>query len=196
LISGAVVLAVAGWGFTFGIPWGNFWVKIGITVVAVCAYSLPWQRPRLSFSLSSVVWGVGSAAVLYGVFVAGNALAPFVVPGSARQVGAIYGKGEGSSPIAVALLLLFVTGPGEEIFWRGFLQERMQRRLGPWAGFFLATLVYGLVHVFSRNPMLILAALTAGAYWGALYLWKRDLMALVISHSLWSAVIFAVAPVR
>jgi membrane protease YdiL (CAAX protease family) len=44
--------------------------------------------------------------------------------------------------------------------------------------------------------MLILAALVAGAYWGFLYLSKRDLAALVISHSLWSAVIFAVVPVR
>jgi hypothetical protein len=196
LIGGAVLLAAAGWGFTFGMPWGNFWVKIGIAVAVVCAYSLVWQRPRLAFSLSSVAWGAGSAAVLYGVFLAGNAVAPYVVSGSGGQVGAIYGMGEGSSRIAVALLLLLVTGPGEEIFWRGFLQERMQRRLGPWPGFLVATLVYAGVHLFSRNPMLVLAALTAGAYWGALYLWRRDLTALVISHSLWSAVIFAVAPVR
>ena len=44
--------------------------------------------------------------------------------------------------------------------------------------------------------MLILAALVAGAFWGLEYLWRRDLAAVVVSHSLWSAVIFAVAPVR
>jgi membrane protease YdiL (CAAX protease family) len=36
----------------------------------------------------------------------------------------------------------------------------------------------------------------AGAFWGALYLWKRDVALLIVSHSLWSAFIFAIAPVR
>lgn len=195
-LPGAFVLAVAGWAFTFGLSWGNFWIKIGIAVALVTGWSLLQQRPRLRLTPSSIVWGAGSAAVLYGVFVAGNAAAPYLIPGAEGQVGGIYGLGDGSSRVLVALLLLFVTGPGEEIFWRGYFQDRLQQRLGPWRGFLVATLAYAGVHVFSRNPMLILAALTAGAYWGILYLWKRDLTALVLSHSLWSAVIFAVAPVR
>ncbi len=193
---GAVLLALAAWAFTFGVAWGNFWIKIGIAVTVVTAWSLLFQRPRLRFTPSSVAWGVGSAAVLYGLFFAGNAIAPYVVPGAAGQVGGIYDLGDGSSRLLVALLLLLVTGPGEEIFWRGFFQERLQRRWGIWPGFLAATAVYAGVHVFSRNPMLILAALVAGAYWGLLYLWKRDLAALVISHSLWSAFIFAGVPVR
>jgi hypothetical protein len=44
--------------------------------------------------------------------------------------------------------------------------------------------------------MLILAALAAGAWWGAFYAWKKDLLALIVSHSVWSAVIFAVLPIR
>ncbi len=193
---GAVLLALAGWAFTFGVALGNFWIKIGIAVALVTGWSLVYQRPSLRFTRASVAWGVGSAAVRYVVFLAGNAIAPHVVPGAAGQVGGIYGLGDGSSRLLVALLLLLVTGPGEEIFWRGYFQERLQRRWGIWPGFLAATAVYAAVHVFSRNPMLILAALTAGAYWGLLYLWKRDLAALVISHSLWSAFIFAAVPVR
>ena len=193
---GALLLAIAGWAFTFGLAWGNFWIKIGIAVALVTGWSLVWERPRLRFSRSSIAWGVGSATVLYGIFFAGNAIAPFVVPGAAGQVGGIYGLGDGSSRLLVALLLLFVTGPGEEIFWRGYFQERLQRRWGAWPGFLAATAVYAGVHVFSRNPMLVLAALTAGAFWGLMWVYKRDLAALVVSHSLWSAVIFAVAPVR
>jgi membrane protease YdiL (CAAX protease family) len=44
--------------------------------------------------------------------------------------------------------------------------------------------------------MLIMAALVAGAFWGGLYLWKRDLELVMISHSLWSAFIFAVFPIH
>jgi hypothetical protein len=46
------------------------------------------------------------------------------------------------------------------------------------------------------NFMLIGAAFTAGAFWGLQYLWRRNLSSLIISHSLWSAVIFAVFPIR
>jgi len=44
--------------------------------------------------------------------------------------------------------------------------------------------------------MLVLAALVAGAFWGGLYLWRRDLTLVVVSHSLWSACIFAVVPIH
>ena len=98
--------------------------------------------------------------------------------------------------IAVRLSGLVILVPlVEEIFWRGFLQKRLMGRLGPLGGYVAATLVYGGVHAFSGNLMLILAALVAGAWWGAQYLWRQDMTALIVSHSLWSAVIFAVAPV-
>ena len=182
-------------GLHIRLLWGNFWIKIGIAVVCVTAYSLIWQRPVLRLSWKSLGLGLLSAALLYGVFFAGNALAPYVVPGAHGQVSGIYGLGEGSSRVWILLLLLFVTGPGEEIFWRGFVQERLMKRWGPLWGFAAATAAYSGVHVFSLNPMLIMAALVAGLFWGAQYLWKRDLTALVVSHCLWSAVIFAVLPI-
>ena len=196
MIAGAIVLAAAGWAFAFGLAWGNFWIKIGITVVAVCAYSLAFRKPELRIRTQSVVEGIVLAAILYGVFYVGFALAPRIVPGASGQVGGIYSLGEGSSRVWIFLLLCFITGPGEEIFWRGFLQDALQKRLTKVPGFLLATAIYAGVHVFSGNLMLILAALVAGAFWGALYAWRRDLVALVVSHSLWSAFIFAIAPIR
>lgn len=196
MILGGVLLACLGWAFTFGLSWGNFWIKIGVTVVAVCGYSLVWQRPRIILRWSSVGVGLVSAALLYSIFFAGNAVAPYLVGGASGQVGGIYRLGTGSSLVAVFFLLCCVTGPGEEIFWRGFLQERLESRLGRMRGYVLATLIYGGVHVFSGNVMLVLAALVAGAWWGAYYAWRKDLLALIVSHSVWSAVIFAVLPIR
>ena len=196
MIPGAVLLASLGWAFTFGLAWGNFWLKIGVTVVCVCAYALAWKPVRIRFAWRSVAWGVVSAAALYLVFFVGNTVAPLVLRGAHTQVGSIYGLGEGSSKIWIFLLLFFVTGPGEEIFWRGFLQGQLETKWGPLTGFAVATAIYGCVHVFSGNPMLVLAALVAGAFWGALYAWKKDLLLLIVSHSVWSAFIFAVAPIR
>lgn len=195
MIFGGVLLAFACWGFTFGVHLGNFWIKIGLSVLVVLSYSLVWQRPSVACRFRSVALGVLSAAVLYLIFFLGNRLAPYVVYGAPAQVGGIYGLGGGTNRFLVFLLLLFITGPGEEIFWRGFLQSRMMARWGDVTGYLVATLIYAAVHLFSGNVVLTCAALVAGAFWGALYLWRRDLLLLVVSHSLWSATIFAVAPI-
>jgi membrane protease YdiL (CAAX protease family) len=196
VISGAVLLATICWAFTFGLSLGNFWIKIGLSVIVICLYSFCWQRPKIRFSSSALIFGVISAVLLYGIFYLGYVLSPYIVPGAAHQVGGIYDMGTDTDKRFIFLLLLFVTGPGEEIFWRGFLQDRLMVKYGNSSGFILTTLIYGSVHIFSLNFMLIMAAFVAGAFWGALYLWKRDLSMVIVSHSLWSAVIFAIFPVH
>jgi len=196
VIWGAVLLAFACWAVTFGWPGGNFWVKIGLSVLAVFAYSLFWQKPKINPRLSPFFLGLLSAGVLYVIFYLGHHLAPYLLPGSKTQVGGIYSLGEGTSRVLIFLLLFFITGPGEEIFWRGFLQEQLMKKCGDFPGFLFATLIYAGVHVFSLNLMLILAAVVAGTFWGLLYLWKRDLLVQITSHSFWSAVIFALAPIQ
>ncbi len=196
MIWGAVALASICWAVTFGWSGGNFWVKIGLSVAAVSLYSLLWKKPNLSFHLRSFLLGLFSALALYFIFLLGNKIAPVILPGAKTQVGTIYSFGAGSNRVLIFLLLFFITGPGEEIFWRGFLQDRLMERWGSVTGYLSTTALYAGVHVFSWNLMLILAALVAGAFWGLLYLWKRDLLAQITSHSFWSAVIFAVAPVQ
>ena len=196
MIWGAILLAFGCWAVTFGWAGGNFWLKIGLSVLAVFSYSLFWQKPRIKLRFSSFLLGLFSAGVLYIVFFLGHRLASYIFPAAETRVEAIYFLGEGTSKVLIFLLLFFITSPGEEIFWRGFLQDRLMKKWGDLPGFAAATLVYTAVHVFSFNLMLVLAALVAGAFWGILYLWKRDLLIQITSHSFWSAVIFAVAPIR
>ncbi len=192
----SIAVAVVGWFITFGIALGNFWAKIGASVVVLAVFALYQQRPKIRWRASSMAIGALSAIVLYGIFYLGNALGPYVVPGAPSQVSGIYDLGTGTSRFLTFLLLLCVTGPGEEIFWRGFLQERLMARLGGAKGFLVGSAVYAGVHAFSGNVMLIGAALVAGLFWGGLYLWRRDLAMVIVSHSLWSAFIFAVFPIH
>jgi membrane protease YdiL (CAAX protease family) len=196
VIWGGVLLAFTCWGFTFGWSGGNFWVKIGLSALAVSVYSSFWEKPRIHPGIGPFFFGLVAASVLYLIFFLGHCLAPYFLSGAKSEVGRIYSMGEGTNRVSVFLLLFFITGPAEEIFWRGFLQDHLMKRWGNIQGFTVATLVYAAVHVFSRNPMLILAALLAGGFWGLLYLWKRDLWAQITSHSCWSAVIFALAPIQ
>ncbi|MCX7982373.1 MAG: CPBP family intramembrane metalloprotease [Syntrophales bacterium] len=196
MIVGAVLLASIAWALTFALPGGNFWVKIGLSVIAVTLYSLYWQRPVLRFNAKSISFGVLSAALLYVIFFVGNKLAPLIIPGAHSEVKAIYDLGRDTNRFLIFLLLLFVTGPGEEIFWRSFFQASLMKRYGDVGGYLISSSVYAGVHIFSGSLVLVGAAFVAGAFWGALYLWKRDLGMVIVSHSLWSAFIFAVLPIR
>jgi membrane protease YdiL (CAAX protease family) len=44
--------------------------------------------------------------------------------------------------------------------------------------------------------MLVGAAAVAGGFWGAMYARSGNLAPVIVSHSVWSAVIFAVFPMR
>jgi hypothetical protein len=149
---------------------------------------------RLSFDRTAVSQGLIAAVVLYLVFCVGKTVSSCIFPFASHQIGAIYGKGAGFSTPAVFFILLFVTGPCEEIYWRGLLQRNLMSRYGEFTGWLLATMIYTGVHIWSFNFMLIGAAAVAGAFWGLLYMKLKRLDTLIICHSLWSACIFAVLP--
>jgi hypothetical protein len=96
MILGGVALANIFWALTFGLAWGNFWPKIGISVTAVCLYSLLWQKPAIKFNVHSVIWGILTAAALYGIFFIGNSFAPYLLSGANTQISDVYAMGSGN----------------------------------------------------------------------------------------------------
>lgn len=193
-----VVLATALWFVTFYLTWSNFWIKISLSAAILALLSLrtqPMPLDQLRFGKRSVVQGLSSAAALYAIFWFGKWASSLVFPFASHQIGAIYGKGEGFPILVIFFMLLLVTGPSEEIFWRGFLQRNLMVRYGNLRGWLLATIIYAGVHVWSFNFMLIGAAAVAGAFWGLLYLRWKNLAPVIISHAVWSAFIFTIVPV-
>ena len=196
-LAATVALAAALWLVAFYLPFGVFWYKIAGSAFVLAAVSLFLQPPaRLFFpSWRSVLLGIFSAVLLYLTFWAGKAVSTAILPFASQQVGQIYHKGQGTPAWIIVFLLFCITGPCEEIYWRRYLQHRLMRRLGSTAGWVLATFLYAGVHIWSGNFMLICAAGVAGAFWGVLYWQFRDIWAVIISHSIWSTVVFAVLPI-
>ncbi len=196
---GTVLLAALFWFVTFYLTWANFWIKISFSAATLAILSLllhPGPKERIRVDARAVALGLVSAAILYFIFWAGKAVSAVVFPFSGGQIDGIYDKGTGMPMWAIAFLLLFVTGPGEELYWRGYLQKNLMVRFGQWQGWLLATAIYAAVHIWSFNFMLIGAAAVAGAFWGAMYWRLKTLTPVIISHSIWSAVIFAVFPLH
>ena len=193
-----VGLAAILWFVAFYLTWSNFWIKISCSAALLALTSSklqPLERWQLTFDRRAWIQGLVSAVALYGIFYLGKQVSTALFPFAAPQIGAIYGKGVNMPMPVVFALLLLVTGPCEEIYWRGFLQRQLMLRFGHWRGWLAATAIYAGVHIWSFNFMLIGAAAVAGAFWGLLYWRWQRLAPVIVSHAIWSAVIFAVAPI-
>jgi len=138
--------------------------------------------------------GILSALFLYLVFAVGNYLSRDIFTFAGTGVQDVYAFKMGASKLRIAVLMIFIIGPGEELFWRGFLQRRLQNKSGKYLGFVLATGIYTLVHIGSGNVMLVLAAGVCGLFWGYLYLRYGSITLNMVSHTLWDVTVFLWLP--
>ncbi len=194
---GLIVLAFALWYFAFQVELWNFWARLSLAAatLATSALMLLSDRAKL-FQVRGrdLVIGVASALVLYGVFWVGRQLAVTILPFASEQIGAVYAQKEQLDPVWIGLLLFFLVGPSEEIFWRGFVQRRLSERFSPLGALLTTTALYALVHIWTLNLILILAAFVVGLFWGWLYQHERNVIPVMLSHALWDVVIFVLWP--
>ncbi|MBO4557051.1 MAG: CPBP family intramembrane metalloprotease [Bacteroidales bacterium] len=209
-IVASALVAAALWFVMFS-PWTAphvpFWGAMAVSsaLLLVLAFTLfPgwWRSHRLT--AGQIGLGIAIAAFMWGVFWLGDKLSALMFSFARPQVDSIYALKTGADKWLLAAQLLLLTGPAEEIFWRGCLQKAIGDRLSAgrdvhrarlWAAI-ITLAVYTLIHIWSFNFMLIMAALVAGAVWGLLYYLKPEwLPALVVSHAVWDAAVFVVIPI-
>lgn len=198
----ALVVALLLWTLMFSpwtAPYFDFWTSMSgsaaILIGLATLFATPWWR-KLQLTRENLVLGLVIALVLWGVFWVGDKVSSWLFDFAREQVDSIYGiKGE-TSPWVLSLLLLLLIGPAEEIFWRGYVQDRLSAKWGPNLGFLLATAAYTLVHLPSGNFMLVMASMVCGLAWGGLYrVMPQRFAAILISHAVWDAAVFVWFPI-
>lgn len=198
-----LLIAAFLWFFMFS-PWTsgifNFWTAMSFSAIVLMnmAFALrpQWWIEDVKFDWKNIAGGVGLAVVLWGVFWLGDKVSAWLFDFARPQVELIYGMKTGENPWLLSILLLILIGPAEEIFWRGYVQNALSKRWSPNVGFIVTTLVYALVHIWSFNFMLVMAALVVGAIWGLAYrLYPQKLGALIVSHAVWDVAVFVVFPI-
>lgn len=187
----AVVGLAAAFGlfaFTFRGQRRRFWERMTLTgfVLGAMALANESELRHLRWRSRDVVFGLGSAGVLYGVFQVGDRFARSVMPRGSKEIQDIYALRSLDPPAEIAARLATVIGPAEELFWRGFVQRRV--------GGLAAAAAYGGAHLVTGNTTLVGAAAVAGVYWGLLRALGMSMPALITSHIAWDIWIFLLAP--
>jgi len=136
--------------------------------LALAALGLGWLVPMLLFLLLAILWPVGP-------LLRARALLDEVV----RPLF------HGCSVIELALIS-FLAGLGEEMLFRGVLQGLFTRWLGSWGSVGAVNLLFGLLHFVT--PTYALIAGLAGVYLSCCWLWRENLLVVVIPHALFDFV--------
>lgn len=197
-----ILLAFLLWTVMFS-PWTApfvpFWWMMtfsAFTLTVLSSIVSPGWWKCVRWSVSNLLFGIVIAVVLWCVFWVGDKASTWLFDFARPQVNLIYGMKEGESPWLLSCLLLFLIGPAEEIFWRGYVQETFSKKFSPNTGFILATACYTLVHIASFNFMLIMASMVCGLAWGLLYrFFPQRFSAIILSHALWDVAVFVWFPI-
>jgi uncharacterized protein len=188
LVAIGLAAAFGLFALTFRGQRARFWERMTLTgfVLGNMALANEPELRRLRLGARDVVFGLGSAAILYSIFTFGDQLARQLMPRGSREIKDIYALRSLEAPEEIGARLAMVIGPAEELFWRGFVQRR--------AGGLAAAAAYGGVHLVTGNTTLIGAAAIAGIYWGLLRALGMSMPALITSHIAWDIWIFLLAP--
>ena len=163
-----------------------FWILFPITMTLLSYIARKncnmIKRFRNTFTVKDAMLGIISGAILYLLFFCSYILIKSVFPLLLQYIEELYELVGPSQPWQY-LLLIFIIIPGEEIFWRGFVQNKLSILVSSdWSKIMLASGLYGIAHIWTGNIMLISAALTGGLFWGLLLYWKKNIGIVILSH--------------
>ena len=125
----SVLVAAVLWFIMFSpwtAPYVNFWACMTASAIVLSCFafafggkeSIGTDSDLPGAKTSTVLMGILIAAALWGIFWVGDKLSQLLFSFSRAQVDIIYNLKSNFSPTLLALLLLFIIGPAEEIFWR------------------------------------------------------------------------------
>lgn len=184
------------------------WVTMVLLPFVVGYLALSARRRSVATALASL--GIARGSLKYGVawaLLAGAAITLFQIflGGNGSEIRELIRSGRAFWLFPLTfLLMLILAGSTEEVFFRGFLQTRMEKMLrSRWAAMLLVAFLFGIYHLpyAYYNPhwpshgdwglawkLALANGLTGGAVLGTFYIISRgNLVACIVLHALINA---------
>ena len=173
-----------------------FWYIFTGSILVLIAYSMFQGDVDDESSFFQYIFiGAISGLLLYAIFWVGHMLiGVFSLPFD-KEIRKLY-KWYAPSLFWQYMALILVAAPGEELFWRGFVQKRLMNYFKPITAILIGACLYASVSIYSGSTLLIFASLVSGVIWGMLYLWKKSMPLIIVSHIIFDLMIFMVLPFK
>ena len=173
-----------------------FWYIFSGSILILISYAMFQGDVDDDVSFFQYIFiGAISGALLYLVFWLGHQAIEVIQPSFDKDIKKLY-RWYAPSLFWQYLALVLVASPGEELFWRGFIQKRLLKYLGPIGSILTASLLYASVHIYSGSFLLVFAAFFSGIIWGLLYIKKKSMPLVIVSHIVFDIMIFIFFPLK
>lgn len=142
-----------------------------------------------------LILGVASGLVLYAAFWVGHQGIELLHLPFQKNIIRLY-RWFAPADFWEYLALIIVVAPGEELFWRGFMQKRLLNYFRPVTGIVIGAVLYASGQIYSGEFLLVLASFLSGLAWGGLYFWKRSMPLVIVSHIIFDIMLFIILPLK
>jgi membrane protease YdiL (CAAX protease family) len=197
VLMAAIPLAVAGaWGLV-RLRVLSVWHAMGPVLGVLAVVALLTERVRWTSGSAGTAALAGAAAGV-GLYLATAAFMAVAGgwPPLARQADDIYGERREVSLGSALTVAALVVGPGEEIVWRGLALNLVEDATGSLlvaAG--VTLVVYIGANAVSGSLPIVLGAVVGGATWTVLAVVTGGVLAGMVSHALWTALMILRPPI-
>lgn len=195
-IVGLILSLLAAYAFTW-LTFSHdkvFWYFYTFTILFLMSIAFFYAKIKdevktIEYLLLSITFGI----VLYAV-IAGSYKLLEVVPFFSSNSANHFISKFGPTTIWHYLLLLFLIAPGEELFWRGFIQQHLKRWLSPIYATVVSAALFSLSLVFSGFWLGVAVAFVVGLVLGLIYEWKKSMPLIILAHIITLVLLFLVLP--
>lgn len=155
----------------------------------------PAGRSRwASRPVRGMLLGTAAGVALAGASWAGWMVRDLVPLDITPQVEGLYAVLRRPPGPVLGFPLMVLTIVGEELVFRGLLQDALRSRVGSAGAVAASAVLYTLANLGSGTWILPVVALLLGALWGAMAERSRGLWLPLACHLVWDAAVFAVVP--
>ncbi len=191
VLLGSVILAHFLLFLSFFLFKDLFWPLFTASLLLLGTLSIKyakWKAP----SIRSILYGIGSGVLLYFLFFIGKTIMLTLFPQSITQLEELY-RLVAPERGWHYLSLIFVIIPGEELFWRGLIQDQV-KKLNLRYPIILAAILYMSAHIYAGALLLLVAAILAGIVWGYLYRLTSTMTTPILSHLVFDLLLLVIFP--
>lgn len=171
-----------------------FWYMYSFALLVLMSVSVIFTKIFDEMATwKSLIYGLGYGTAIYAIIAGGFQLLK-LLPVDTEQTVSSFIATFAPSSIWHYLLLMFIIVPGEEIFWRGFVQQKLKSYVSTVYAVLISALLFGLALGFGGFIPGALAGIVTGIVLGFLYEWKRSMPLLIIAHLVMIVLLFLVLP--
>lgn len=166
----------------------TFSLLVGMAI-AIISGTIKDELPTWKY----LIYGIGYGTITYGIIRLGSLILTKISDNFTKQLHSFL-TSYGPNNIWHYLLLIFIIVVGEELFWRGFVQQKLKHFVPPFISVIITSILFALFLAISGFIPGILAAFVVSLIFGFLYEWKKSIPLIIVSHEVFVLLLFLILP--